>query len=111
MRIGALGRFTFAPGHYIYTGSAKRNMDARIRRHRVKQKPLRWHVDYLMAAPGVRITQVVRLDADECSLNQQVQGTVPVPGMGASDCRAGCGSHLKYIGQSAGINPLDGQAC
>ncbi len=101
VRVGALGRFTFAAGRYVYTGSARRNMDARIRRHRTRRKPLRWHIDYLLARPGVSIERVMRFDADECPLNQAVAGRIPVPGMGASDCRSGCGSHLKYIGPLA----------
>ncbi len=98
VRVGALGTFAFAAGYYVYTGSAKRHMAARIRRHQTRHKPLRWHIDYLIAAPGVSVVEVARFGADECPLNQATQGTIPVSGMGASDCRAGCGSHLKYTG-------------
>lgn len=98
VRVGALGVFTFAAGRYVYTGSARRNMNARIRRHQTKHKPLRWHIDYLIAAPGVSVTAVNTFDVDECPLNQTTDGTLPVPGMGASDCRSGCGSHLKFTG-------------
>lgn len=96
--VGRLGTATFAPGRYVYTGSARRNMEARIARHLKKDKPLRWHVDYLLAHPHVRVEQVERLDADECALNRAAAGTIPVKGFGASDCRAGCGAHLKYAG-------------
>ena len=93
--IGRLGRFRFPAGDYIYTGSARRNMDHRIRRHLSRTKRLRWHVDYLLADPDVRIVRVRRSGLGECALNQRTGGRIVVPGFGASDCRAGCGSHLK----------------
>lgn len=96
--IGRLGAFDFAAGLYTYTGSARRNFEARVARHLRAEKTLRWHVDYLLAAPGVHVTKVVRSARDECVLNQASRGSVPVPGFGASDCVAGCGAHLKFIG-------------
>jgi len=102
VRIGKLGEFEFAAGSYVYTGSARRNLEARIARHARVEKRLRWHIDYLLAAPSVRIAKIVRSSRDECWLNQSVKGTVPVPGFGASDCRSGCGVHLKYLGPSVG---------
>ncbi len=96
--IGRLGRFDLPVGEYIYTGSAKRNIEARIARHLRKEKRLRWHIDYLLTSPGADVTRVNRSQMDECRLNQQVEGEVIVKGFGASDCKAGCGSHLKYTG-------------
>ena len=61
-------------------------------------KKLRWHIDYLLAARGVRITKIVRSRREECELNQGSRGEVVVPGFGASDCKAGCGAHLKFVG-------------
>jgi len=98
LTIGRLGTFVFPAGEYVYTGSARRNMAARIRRHLSPHKVLRWHIDYLLAAPEAHIRDVRTCDVPECLLNQQVKGRTPVPGFGASDCRAGCGSHLKYLG-------------
>lgn len=98
LRIGRLGEFTFPAGDYVYTGSAKRHFEARIARHLRAEKKLRWHIDYLLAAPGARVTRVLRSDVEECVLNQATAGEIPVPGFGASDCRRGCGSHLKYQG-------------
>lgn len=97
-RIGRLGEFDFPVGRYVYTGSAKRNPDARIARHNRREKALRWHIDYLLTAPGVRIVEVVRSRRGECVLNHAVRGRILVPGFGASDCRADCGAHLKYLG-------------
>ena len=98
VRVGALGTFVFPAGRYIYTGSALRNFEARIARHLSRDKRLRWHIDYLLAAPGARVVRVCRAAEGECELNVATRGAVIVPGFGAGDCRAGCGSHLKYIG-------------
>jgi Uri superfamily endonuclease len=96
--VGRLGTFRFAAGRYVYTGSARRNLEARIARHLRADKTLRWHIDYLLATPGVQVLTVRRSRREECALNQAAAGTVPIPGFGASDCRARCGSHLKYLG-------------
>lgn len=95
--IGRLGTFDFAPGRYVYTGSAKRNFEARIARHLRQDKTLRWHIDYLLMVPGVRIVEVKRSRRAECALNRSVRGQIPVRGFGASDCREACGAHLKYL--------------
>lgn len=95
--VGALGDCTFAAGRYIYTGSARRNPEARIARHLARAKTLRWHIDYLLNARGVRIVDVLRFDEPECVINQRTVGEIIVPRFGASDCRAGCGSHLKRV--------------
>ena len=97
LTIGRLGTFDFPAGHYIYTGSARRAFEARIARHLRADKTLRWHIDYLLTAPGVRIVDVVRSTRGECVLNRAVRGSMPVPGFGASDCRRGCGAHLKLV--------------
>ena len=98
IQIGALGAFEFPAGKYVYTGSAKKNLPARIQRHLRRDKRLRWHIDYLLAHPAVSITTVVTSDKAECAWNQELRGQFPAPGFGASDCRAGCGSHLHYLG-------------
>lgn len=94
--VGRLGTFAFPAGRYVYTGSARRNFEARIARHLAVDKKLHWHIDYLLAAPGVRVVDVKRSTRPECALNRAIGGEVVVPGFGASDCRAGCGSHLKH---------------
>jgi Uri superfamily endonuclease len=99
--VGRLGRFRLEAGRYVYTGSARRNLEARIARHLRPDKTLRWHIDYLLAAPGVRVLDVRRSGRDECALNQATRGSTPMPGFGASDCRAGCGSHLRYLRAAA----------
>ncbi len=101
IRIGALGTFHFPAGDYIYTGSAKRNIEARIRRHRRREKRLHWHIDYLLYQPDASVVDVTLSSQPECRLNQSTPGKILVPGFGASDCRQCCGSHLKYIAVSA----------
>ena len=99
LRIGRFGCFDFAAGLYCYTGSARGRLQQRVSRHFSSDKRLRWHIDYLLAAPGVRIVDVRYSRQSECSLNQARAGRLPVPGFGASDCRRGCGSHLKFLGR------------
>jgi len=103
IRIGALGLFTFPAGDYVYVGSAKGKgrLASRLQRHLSPHKKLRWHIDYLLAQPGVNILQVETSDRRECPWNQATAGRILVPGFGASDCRAGCGAHLKFLGHEA----------
>lgn len=98
--IGALGQQTFPAGEYLYTGSARRNLEARIRRHLSSEKRLRWHIDYLLAHPDVRVTAVTTSAREECEWNRSAGGKAVVPGFGASDCRSGCGAHLVYLGNA-----------
>lgn len=98
IQVGALGSFNFEPGYYVYSGSAKRNIEARLARHCRKDKPLRWHIDYLTSHPQAEVIETLSFVADECQLNQACAGTIVVAGFGSSDCRSGCGAHLKYLG-------------
>ena len=95
--IGRLGVFDFPAGRYVYTGSARRGLEARVRRHLSPTKRLHWHIDYLLAAPGARIVGVSRSHKPECVVNQGTAGDIIVEGFGASDCRFGCESHLKLV--------------
>ncbi len=36
----------------------------------------------------------------ECAVNKKISGKIIVPRFGATDCRNGCGSHLKFISAS-----------
>jgi Uri superfamily endonuclease len=99
--VGRLGRCDFPAGRYVYTGSATRNLEARIARHLSAEKKLHWHIDYLLTQVGVNVVGVRRYGEIECDINRAMPGEVLIPGFGATDCRAGCGSHLKYLGQSA----------
>jgi Uri superfamily endonuclease len=99
LAIGRLGEFDFPAGRYVYTGSARRNFEARIARHLRREKtPALAHRPSAHGVPGVTVTNVIRSQAGECDLNQATPGVIPVPGFGASDCGRRCGSHLKYLG-------------
>jgi Uri superfamily endonuclease len=98
--VGRLGRFRFPAGWYVYTGSAKRGVDARVARHLKRDKPLHWHIDWLLATPGANVRALRVLEAAECAANARLAGEIVAPGFGSSDCRAGCGSHLKRVGDA-----------
>ena len=100
VQIGRLGRFDFPAGLYVYTGSAKRGMENRLARHLSKEKKLRWHIDYLLNHPDVSITKIEKCIESECEINSKTEGEILVPGFGSSDCRAQCGSHLKYMSKT-----------
>ncbi|MBN2809408.1 MAG: GIY-YIG nuclease family protein [Deltaproteobacteria bacterium] len=95
--VGRFGTCEFPDGNYIYTGSARRNMLARLNRHLRQSKKLRWHIDYLLAAPSVVIHKVLVSTLPECELVAAGGGQVVLAGFGASDCRCGCGSHLRKL--------------
>jgi Uri superfamily endonuclease len=103
VEVGALGRLSFAPGRYIYVGSALNGLIARVTRHvntsRGVHKAIRWHIDYLLKEPVVDIESVYTRLTDmriECDLAGEVaQRGEPVKGFGCSDC--GCVSHLFLV--------------
>lgn len=97
IQIGKLGLFSFQKGTYVYAGSAKRNMDARIKRHLSKDKNLHWHIDYLLANEHAKIIKVIKSELSECDLNGHVKGKIIAKGFGSSDCKENCKSHLKFI--------------
>jgi Uri superfamily endonuclease len=101
--IGSLGRVRLAPGWYVYTGSAKRNLPARIARHRRRKKKLHWHIDYLLTCPHATIREVHTRrwqNGGECTWHAQTmrreKATNAIPRFGSSDCR--CPGHLLFIG-------------
>ena len=96
--IGKLGKFTFPMGNYIYTCSAKKNIDTRIERHKSRDKKMHWHIDFLLNNKNAKITEVQKFDEEECALNQKASGEIVIAGFGSSDCKNKCKSHLKYLG-------------
>ncbi|MFV1997671.1 MAG: DUF123 domain-containing protein [Acidiferrobacterales bacterium] len=97
LEIGRLGRFPFPQGRYVYTGSARRHLGPRLKRHLSHRKNARWHIDYFLAHRRARIVDVICSLMPECRLNQQQRGDILVHRFGASDCREQCGSHFKYM--------------
>jgi Uri superfamily endonuclease len=102
--VGKLGTFIFPAGYYLYVGSAlgPGGLEARLARHRRRDKKLRWHVDYLLEhAQLVEVWSVASTDRRECLWAQAARklpgSEIPVPGFGSSDCR--CPSHLIYLAE------------
>lgn len=88
----------FAPGCYVYAGSAHGpgGIDARLRRHVRRQKKLHWHVDRLTVAADDIHAFAIK-DGSECEIIARLGRLAgfrhPIAGFGSSDCRA-CPSHL-----------------
>jgi len=100
--VGKLGTFTFLAGYYLYVGSAlgPGGLEARLARHRRRDKKPRWHIDYLLEhAQLVEVWSAALTDKSECLWAQAARELpgyeMPVPGFGSSDCR--CLSHLIYL--------------
>lgn len=103
LRIGALGVFTFNPGIYVYTGSAMKNLEKRVKRHKLRKKTKRWHIDYLTSNRNFKVikTEIFpSTEREECKKNLELLkmpgAEVPVLGFGSSDCRT-CPAHLVYF--------------
>lgn len=102
LQVGRLGRFDFAPGFYLYVGSAlgPGGLAARLAYHgRHKEHP-HWHIDYLRAHARLCEAWAVagpeRMECRWCqALGAHPAVTVPAPGFGSRD--TGCLSHLFYL--------------
>ena len=98
--VGKLGLFRFPAGYYVYTGSALNGLEARVARHRRKEKRLHWHIDYLLQyAKIIDVVCHVTTERLECEYNRQIinlpDAQIIVPRFGASDCK--CDAHLVYF--------------
>jgi sugar fermentation stimulation protein A len=94
---GSLGEIRLEPGWYIYAGSGRKNLSARIARHHRRRKKLHWHIDFLLdRVPCRDVTSLpIRSRRDlECRLARTVAALAAgsTPGFGCSDCS--CPSHL-----------------
>ncbi len=100
-----LGKFELLSGHYLYTGSAQKNLIPRILRHLSKQKKKHWHIDFLLSNPNAKIL-LIKLKTDtnvnECELNlhsaEKFKSDYPILGFGSSDCKS-CKSHLLQLNE------------
>lgn len=97
--VGKLGTFLFVRGLYVYVGSAKRNIRARVERHIRMEKTMRWHFDYVRPYMDIVDVQTYSGAESECGLfarlMEEAQGEIPVRRFGSSDCR--CPAHLFFI--------------
>jgi sugar fermentation stimulation protein A len=101
IKVGALGDIHFPEGWYVYTGSARRGLKARVERHLRKRKNKRWHIDYLTSEAEVKKGVPIYTNRDlECDLAREAGRAAEreIPGFGCSDC--GCSSHLFYFARS-----------
>jgi Uri superfamily endonuclease len=101
LKIGKMGSRDLPAGDYVYTGSAKRNIRGRVLRHLERAKSLHWHIDYLLSGPGISISKIILSRSSECRLNKSTEGGIIVPRFGSTDCKEGCGSHLKFIDENS----------
>ena len=114
LQVGRLGRFDFAPGVYMYVGSAfgAGGLSARLAYHLRRQKARpHWHIDYLRAHGQLReawtVAGPVRYECVWCRALAATHGVqVPVPGFGSRD--TGCSSHLFYLPRPAHPSLLTG---
>ena len=108
LKIGALGKINFKKGIYAYVGSAQNNLEKRLKRHLAKKKKIRWHIDYLLANPNVKIEKALYKKANKkqeckiaCLLSKFEE---PIKNFGCSDCR--CYSHLLRLRLLKNLNKL-----
>jgi sugar fermentation stimulation protein A len=100
IEVGNLGRIQFDPGHYIYVGSARKNLFQRMQRHRRLVKSFFWHIDYLRAKAEFVASLAIRTQDDlECAVAQAMKKIAgwEIRGFGSSDCS--CPSHLFGMAQ------------
>ena len=96
--VGSLGKIHFKRGYYLYVGSAKRGIKARIKRHLSKNKKIFWHIDYLFSSNKVKIKNIwISVEKQECRIAKGLRqkGYDFVDKFGSSDCQ--CKSHLFFI--------------
>jgi sugar fermentation stimulation protein A len=105
--VGRLGEMAVRPGYYIYVGSARTNLEARMVRHKRKRKKFHWHIDYLRAHADAVEALPVRSSQDlECTMADSMARnfTAGPDGFGSSDCD--CRAHLFHTRH----NPLQDKA-
>lgn len=103
--VGAMGTITLDAGWYIYVGSARSGLTARVARHRRRgRKRMHWHIDYLREASRWEEAFLVReplaeapADNREAALAAAVEEIADgsVPGFGSTDSPRA--SHLFYF--------------
>jgi Uri superfamily endonuclease len=103
VRIGRLGEFSLESDWYAYVGSAfgTGGLNARVGRHLRRDKPLRWHFDYLRPYVVPRAVWYT-MGPTRCesawasALGTMPGAAVPLAGFGASDHPGA--SHLFAFG-------------
>ena len=101
IQVGRVGTLALVHGYYLYIGSAfgPGGVRARVSHHyRISQRP-HWHLDYIRPLLSLRqvcySVDAVRYEHDwATALYRKLDMQVPMPGLGASDCR--CHSHFLF---------------
>ncbi len=105
--VGKKGNIFFEKGFYLYVGSGKKNLQARLNRHIRKSKKIFWHVDYFSKQCEPIANLPVRTADDiECKIAVSLRGVYGegIEAFGSSDCS--CHSHLFRTD----TNPLESRA-
>ena len=116
LQVGSLGEIEFAPGTWVYIGSAmgstSTSLENRLKRHFSEEKTKHWHIDYLLDT-SVKPVEVVYATTDEsmeCELATTMRKSrnfeIGPSGFGASDCRADCGSHIFRLIENVDISKV-----
>jgi Uri superfamily endonuclease len=101
IQVGKLGKFSFPPGWYVYTGSAfgPGGLTSRVGRHFKQKKKCRWHIDYVSTHLSVTrawyTTSPEKLECPWARHFLDLGGSILAKGFGASDC--GCHTHLFFF--------------
>lgn len=99
IRAGKLPGTEFKKGMYLYTGRAKRALQARLKRHLRSQKKAHWHIDFLLNKAHIKEIWIKENFSEECQTVKRIREIFPSVqlaqnGFGSSDCR--CSGHLLY---------------
>ncbi|MEW6544696.1 MAG: GIY-YIG nuclease family protein [Nitrospirota bacterium] len=104
IRVGALGRLSFAPGLYGYVGSARgrsATLGHRLARHLRLDKARRWHLDHLTSHPRVQPVAAFLSEGDKLTerrLARLCTARFPaIPRFGNSDQRGKTPGHLFLL--------------
>jgi sugar fermentation stimulation protein A len=92
---GGLGTVKFKKGYYLYVGSAMKDLEKRLARHRRLTKRKHWHIDFLREKAEFVAGIPIRSSVDrECELASALGSIADrsVPLFGSSDCS--CPTHL-----------------
>jgi len=105
--VGSLGDLHFKKGAYLYVGSARRGLKARLERHLVKKKRIFWHIDYLLSSRHAQIKDIwINIKEKECQTASKLykKNCGFVNKFGSSDCC--CPSHLFFVRKSSLVEGL-----
>ena len=109
IRVGSLGKLEFKKGFYCYVGSAigSTTIENRCKRHLMKNKKMKWHIDYLRKE--VEIVNIFVFPSRkkiECGVARKILKKADsfIPKFGSSDCN--CKSHLFYFKDKKSLSKL-----